>query len=270
MNSFGLWVFRSDNEKDLCDKFMSEGYVIVKADKTHLDIVRDFIYSAVKEFISTRKLDINTHEWGLDEFHSFLDSSESNDLRLSVINNISRNIDFNLHYFYAAKKIIYQLCGTEFAMQKRVSLSINFPHNKNDVLPIHADTWNGVSPYELNIWVPLVNCTNSMCLYILKKDAYLKLREDKNLLKLNSDEMYEKVKDDLTWITINYGDILAFDQSIPHGFALNQENRSHWSLNCRFKGLHTPYWDKKLGEYFMPITLKTCTRVGVDYKHPAN
>ena len=27
-------------------------------------------------------------------------------------------------------------------------------------------------------------------------------------------------------------------------------------LNCRFKGLNTPYWDKKLGEYFMPITVK--------------
>ncbi|WP_038547587.1 sporadic carbohydrate cluster 2OG-Fe(II) oxygenase [Synechococcus sp. KORDI-100] len=270
MDDFGLWDFRSDEEKALCSRFMSDGYVIEKANQKHLDIVKKFIYDAANEFIFKKKIAVNSKQYHLEEFHTFMDGPESNDLRLSVINNISRNIKFNHHYYLAAQKIIYQLCGNELAMQKRIGLSINFPHNKNDVLPMHADTWNGVSPYELNIWTPLVNCTNSMCLYILKKDTYLKLREDKSLLKLNTDDMYEKVKDNLTWITIKYGDVLAFDQSIPHGFALNQENSSHWSLNCRFKGLHTPYWDKKLGEYFMPITLKTCTRVGIDYKHPAN
>ena len=68
-------------------------------------------------------------------------------------------------------------------------------------------------------------------------------------------------------IPINYGQILAFDQSLPHGYSLNEEDY-HWSINCRFKGLHTPYWDKKLGEYFMPITVKNCTRVGMDYIQP--
>ena len=58
--------------------------------------------------------------------------------------------------------------------------------------------------------------------------------------------------------SVEYGQILAFDQSLPHGYALNQEHDTHWSINCRFKGLHTPYWDKKLGEYFMPITVKNC------------
>ena len=38
-------------------------------------------------------------------------------------------------------------------------------------------------------------------------------------------------------------------------------------MNCRFKGLHTPYWDKKLGEYFMPITVKSTTRIGLNYEH---
>ena len=33
----------------------------------------------------------------------------------------------------------------ELAMQKGQT-SINLPKNQNDILPIHADTWNGVSP----------------------------------------------------------------------------------------------------------------------------
>ena len=176
---------------------------------------------------------------------------------------------FHRNYYNCAKDVIHTLCGNELAMQKRPGLSINLPKNPNDVLPIHADTWNGVSPFELNIWIPFVDCSNSMCLYILKREKYTKrINECSGLLKLSSDELLSELHDDLTWIPIEYGELLAFDQSLPHGFSLNEENSTHWSMNCRFKGLHTPYWDKKLGEYFMPITVKNCTRLGMDYEHP--
>ena len=108
-----------------------------------------------------------------------------------------------------------------------------------------------------------------MCLYILKRDSYKRrLKDSKELLRLTSDELFIELREDLTWISIDYGQILAFDQSLPHGYSLNEEPHTHWSINCRFKGLHTPYWDKKLGEYFMPITVKNCTRLGMDYVHP--
>ena len=89
-------------------------------------------------------------------------------------------------------------------------------------------------------------------------------------MKLTSDELFDVLRDDLTWIPIKYGQVLAFDQSLPHGYSLNEEIFTHWSMNCRFKGLHTPYWDKKLGEYFMPITVRTSTRLGMNYSHPKN
>ena len=184
---------------------------------------------------------------------------------------ISQGTSFHRNYYNSARQIIHSLCGNELAMQKRPGLSVNLPNNHNDVLPIHADTWNGVSPFELNIWIPFVDCYNSMCLYILKRDKYKKrVKECSGLLKLSSDELFNELHDDLTWIPIEYGKILAFDQSLPHGYSLNEENISHWSMNCRFKGLHTPYWDKKLGEYFMPITVKNCTRLGMSYEHPKN
>ena len=42
----------------------------------------------------------------------------------------------------------------------------------------------------------------------------------------------------------------------------NLENETRFSLNCRFKGIFTPYGDKKIGEYFEPITLKPMSRLG--------
>ena len=69
---------------------------------------------------------------------------------------------------------------------------------------------------ELNIWIPLVNCTGSMCLYI-QRHYRTKRWNLRTLLRLTSDELFNELRDDLTWIPINYGEILAF-RPIPSFF----------------------------------------------------
>ena len=267
MNSKSSWDFRDNEELVASQEYNEEGYIIEKADFEYLQLIKEDIERAYYEFGNIR----GEKYTDLENAHYSITHEESNDLRLHIMQKIYQKTRFHQNYYNTAKKIIHLLCGNELAMQKRPGLSINFPHNHNDILPIHADTWNGVSPFELNIWIPLVNCKNSMCLYILNRGNYKrKIKESKELLRLTSDELFNELREDLTWIPINYGEILAFDQSLPHGFSLNEEKNTHWSINCRFKGLHTPYWDKKLGEYFMPITVKNCTRLGMDYVHPEN
>jgi len=39
-------------------------------------------------------------------------------------------------------------------------------------------------------------------------------------------------------------------------------------MNCRFKGAFTPYAEKKLGEFFEPITLRAASRIGLSYELP--
>lgn len=261
------WDFRSTEEKDICDKFRNKGYIINKGGKKEIDQIREIIQEATREGL--RNLNIKSEMKELEEVHMIMDGRRSNELRLQIMSAVNRNNNLNLLYYRGCQKIINSLCGSELAMQRRIGLSINFPQNNGDVLPIHADTWNGVSPYELNILIPLVDCRKTMGLYILEKNDYLDaINEKRGLMNKSSSEMYEVLKDKLKWIDIDYGEILAFDQSLPHGYCLNNEANTQWSLNCRFKGLNTPYWDKKLGEYFMPITVKTCTRVGLEYNEP--
>lgn len=263
----GIWDFRSKRELLLGNKYKKDGYIIESGNMEYLGILKKIIEDIFEEFLQKRKKSTVS----LENAHQVIGHEESNDLRLYIIEKFSKDTEFNKNYYKSAREIIHDLCGNELAIQKRVGLSLNLPDNNRDVLAIHADTWNGVSPYELNIWIPLVDCSKSMCLYILEREQYeQRLIDSKDLLKLTSDELFNELYNDLTWIEINYGQILAFDQSLPHGYCLNKEISSHWSLNCRFKGLHTPYWDKKLGEYFMPITAKTCTRMGMDYVHPEN
>ncbi|EMJ37439.1 hypothetical protein LEP1GSC079_0286 [Leptospira interrogans str. FPW1039] len=39
-------------------------------------------------------------------------------------------------------------------------------------------------------------------------------------------------------------------------------------MNCRFKSVFTPYGDKKLGEFFEPITLRAASKIGMEYRFP--
>lgn len=261
------WDFRDEKELVISEEYEQVGYVIKDGDLKYIDLMRDEIKLSFNKFTKNKGREVSN----LEDAHQLIKHDESNDLRLHIMHQLAKTNEFNKNYYCAAKNTIHSLCGNELAMQKRPGISINLPNNYNDILPIHADTWNGVSPFELNIWIPFVDCSNSMCLYILSREEYKKkLKNSKGLLRLSSDDLFNELRESLTWIPIKYGQVLAFDQSLPHGYSLNTELFSHWSMNCRFKGLHTPYWDKKLGEYFMPISVRSSTRLGINYEQPEN
>ena len=39
-------------------------------------------------------------------------------------------------------------------------------------------------------------------------------------------------------------------------------------MNCRFKSIFAPYGDKKIGEFFEPITLRPASKIGMEYALP--
>ena len=84
----------------------------------------------------------------------------------------------------------------------------------------------------------------------------------------SSKKVYESLKPYLEWIKINKKEFLLFNQSLPHGNVVNEEKETRVSMNCRFKSLLSPYGDKKIGEFFFPITKRTISDIGDDYKYP--
>ena len=75
---------------------------------------------------------------------------------------------------------------------------------------------------------------------------------------------------ELQFIKINYGNFLFFNQSLPHGNVVNQTKETRISLNCRFKGLFTPYAQKKLGSFFSPLKIKPVSKLALNYKFPGD
>ena len=94
-------------------------------------------------------------------------------------------------------------------------------------------------------------------MFILPPKHYKQFEKKfKTLFKKDSEKIFQEIKSKLEWINIKTGEVLLFNQSLPHGNRVNLEKDTRWSLNCRFKSIFSPYGDKKIGEFFQPITLK--------------
>ena len=252
--------FLSKKEKILEEEFTNQGFIIREAaDKNALNKIQKFA------------IDLLSKRGGksLDQTHEIVDYGELNKFRLKVINEINSQPWFREAYYLVAKPYLDLLVGNELAMQSRVNLSIQLPEDDSSLLPLHADTWSGDSPFEVVVWVPLVDCFKTKSMYLLPPKAAENLSVDfKFHADGDSEELFNSIKNDINWIKINYGEVLIFNQSYPHGNRINEENETRWSLNCRFKGLFTPYKDKKIGEFFEPITLRPVSKIAMNYKLP--
>jgi len=201
--------------------------------------------------------------------HQKIKSNNLNDFRLKIISDINNNKELRKLYYNVSRTYLDILIGNELAMQTRINLSIQIPKDKSSLLPIHSDVWSGDSPFEIVVWLPLVDCYRTKSMFILPPAKYGKLKKIlfNGQLK-SSNKIFDKIKKDLKWIDIKYGQILLFNQCLPHGNVVNKEKETRWSLNCRFKSVFTPYRDKKIGEFFEPISLRKISQLGIKYNLP--
>jgi len=249
--------FLSQEDKEIEKEFIEQGYVIRPvADKGALDKIKKFALS---------KLPGNN----LNKTHEMLNVSDLNNFRLDVIKDINEQPWLREAYYQIAKPYLDILVGNELAMQLRVNLSIQMPGDESSLLPVHADTWSGDSPYEVVVWLTLVNCYNTKSMYFLPPKVSNSLSDDFKLhAQRSSEQLFNTIRDDVEWMKVDYGEVLIFNQIYPHGNVVNKENETRWSMNCRFKSLFSPYKDKKIGEFFEPITIRPVTKVAMDYKLP--
>ena len=182
----------------------------------------------------------------LNNFHNFQDISALNNTRVKIINEINNNNKIRLEYFNLAREHLYTLVGNELMMQKKLNLSIQIPNDSSSLLPVHSDVWSGDSSFEINLWVPLVDCYRTKSMYILKQknlNYFQKKMEERNIK--SSSQIYNTIKNKVEWLNVKYGQFLIFNQTLPHGNIINKEKETRWSLNCRFKSIFSPYGDKK-------------------------
>ena len=254
----------------IIEEFEKKGFVIFRPKNTGLlnEIRNEFLKYILKK-IKVKKIDDFKKTEFFNQIHKYISIKELNKFRLNIIKKINHSDKIKVKIHSLSKKYLDILVGNELAIQKRVNLSIQMPRDSSSLLPLHADTWSGVSPFEIVVWLPLVDCFKTKTMYILPANKIKKYEGKLISNKIHSSEqIFNLIKKDLVWLKVNFGEILIFDQSLPHGNVVNKEKETRWSMNIRFKGLFTPYGDKKLGEFFEPITLKPISKKGMNYKLP--
>jgi len=230
--------FISPKEEALTKKFLRQGYLIECAESPKdLEKIKNLVFEVdMEENLNQQKLAV-----------------------MAALTNASWT---HLAYFNLARNLLYTLVGNELAMQKKFNLNIQLPGDKSSLLPVHADTWTGDSPYQLVLWVPLTDCYRTKSMFLLPPN-------EPYTLAGSSEDVWNSIKDRVKWLEVKYGEVLIFNSTLPHGNRVNEEATARWTVNCRFKSVHSPWGVKGPGEHFEPITLRAASTIGMTYQHPA-
>jgi sporadic carbohydrate cluster 2OG-Fe(II) oxygenase len=261
-------MFLTELEQHLSEEYLRQGYIIRSvADLEALDWIRSQFVRLACEALGTN-MDAQPEDL-LNQIHQRVPVVELNAFRLKMIRGFNAIEDSRAMYFRVARPYLEALVGNELVMQTRVNLSIQLPGDTSSLLPVHADTWSGDSPFEVVVWLPLVDCYGTKAMYLLppQKTAELNKQFSRQAGE-SSESLYQAIKSDVHWLEVRHGEVLIFNQALPHGNRVNAETETRWSMNCRFKGVFTPYGDKKIGEFFEPITLRAASRTGMAYQLP--
>jgi len=261
-------MYLTKKEECLTSKYLDQGYIIKPvANRKALNWIKSQYLKIIKEYLGIKVT--RGSEDILNLIHQKVSLTQLNNFRIKIIREVNDIKEFRKIYFELAKPYLYTLVGNELAMQLRINLSIQLPGDDSSLLATHADTWSGDSPYEVVVWLPIVDCFGTKAMYILPPKETEKLEKDFiNKAGGNSEDLYQNIKEKVKWLEVKYGEVLIFNQALPHGNRINKEAETRWSMNCRFKNVYAPYGDKKIGEFFEPITLRAASLNGMEYKLP--
>ena len=261
--------FRSDADIARGAAFLKTGFLVEPvADAQSLERLRDHLVSAAASQLGMEPP--ADPEVFLDQIHHHVSVSSLNDFRLALITALNAAPWVRRAYFDLARPALESLVGNELCMQRRINLSIQMPEDDSSLLSLHADTWSGDSPFEVVVWIPFTSCYRTKSMFLLPPLPADAFRHQLSKYETQGTEAaFLAIEDDVKFIDIDYGHFLLFNQNLPHGNRVNRESETRWSTNCRFKGVFTPYADKKLGEFFEPITLRPASRIGLAYEAPS-
>jgi sporadic carbohydrate cluster 2OG-Fe(II) oxygenase len=240
---------------------LESGFAIVVADvQRHLDALRSDVYCLVQEIFEFSDPD---PERGLNDIHKHIEGlplGRLNELRIELIGRITAECDVKERIFSAFEPTLIHLLGPDILAQKNCNLVLQPPGDPNPS-ELHRDA-PANSPYEVVVWLPLVNCFGSKTMYILDVGntelAFARLDADPT--DWTGFENYAKslsVRPD-----VRFGEALLFHTGCLHGSDINAEHETRVSLNMRYKNLFAPSGLKNQLKFFSPLRISTLARLG--------
>ena len=142
--------FLSKKKKKFQKSFSKNGYFIFNInDKFNFNKIKNFLEKKNNLILkSKKKIDFNN-------LHNHLKYNEVNNFRLKLFKDLN-NQNWSMESYYKIfKEYLEIIVGNELVMQNQLNLSVQMPKDQSSVLPMHADSFNGESPYEVVAWLPV-------------------------------------------------------------------------------------------------------------------
>lgn len=256
--------FLNIEEKKTGEEFLDKGYIIFPLDNTSGSIVnniRDEIFKFSSDFLKLPST--VTPDDFFNHTEKYIKFDQVNDLKLKIMSLTSQDAKFHAGLYHSAKKYLDIIVGNEVCMQRSLNMSIQLPQDESALLPLHTDVWSGNSPYEVVLWLPLVDCFKTKSMYVLPLQLSREVFENfSEYEKMDAETLYKSLEKKMVFLEVPKNHAVLFSHTILHGNRLNIESETRWTYNIRFKSVFSPFGTKGLGESFIPVNLKAATRLG--------
>ena len=222
----------------------------------HLKKIK-LLISNISEIVIKKKIN------KVENFHNLIKSKKNfNEIKLKIISKINKK-KLNNMLFFLLKDNLIDIFGPDIAVQKKINLVIQRPFDANYVT-LHKDSPPN-SPYELVVWIPLMDCkkTNAFKFLTIKNSKKI---EDMFKNNVSEKKIKEFANKKSCSINSNFGEFIIFWTGIYHFSGMNCENITRWSLNLRYKNLFSPYGSKGYLDYFEPINYSKLTSLNINLK----
>ena len=170
--------------KNLFSEFTKKGFVKIKLDKKYMSA-----YEKLKKNIRN-DFPKNFKKYKFENLHHVVNFDEINSIRMKIIRSINIEKDLKKNIYLSAKSFLDQLLGADIVVQKSVNLAIQMP-NDNSRPMFHKDTPLS-SKYEVVLWIPLVDCSKSMCMTMIDKKYHDEANKLFDNLNRNSETRFQK------------------------------------------------------------------------------
>lgn len=256
-------------------EFLDKGYYVFDVNLNSLKsikFIRDKIFSFIKKKYPLASQKFENQNLFFEKIHTFISKKNLNKFRLELVEFINKDKEISQSYYHAAKDGLDILVGNEIAMQKKLNFSIQIPNDKDSQLPMHSDIYAGESPFEVVVWIPLMNVNNCSHSMFITNPKNNKLINNEVTFGKNKtiEKIYNKYKKRFKFIKVNFGQVLIFSPILLHGNVINKTKITRVSLNCRFKSLLAPFdvfskTHRNIPHFFKPLIIKPLTKIGFNF-----
>jgi len=251
------------SNQDLVVEFESNGFIIVPATKPEVlrklrVAIRDLAYELLNAPVGDVDVDLN-------QLHKHFSSSEqATKFRLSLAKSISERLEVGREVFDAFEDTLAPLVGNDVLTQRVPNVVFQPPGNPNPT-ELHRDA-PANSPYEVVVWLPLVDCYGTKSMYLLNRSASEEVLEFHKLFPNDADGFQGLMDAKAVLISVPFGSALLFWSALFHGSLVNEESETRLSLNTRYKSLFAPLGMKDPFRYFQILKTSPLTRLGLDFQ----